>query len=207
MHWTNSHSIADPTVCVQTLTQVTAFHLRNKEANRSLKVEWTRTELENSPPPPEVPWCYSWSHAKLQRAHTQYKDEGGQPQQSLKKVVQFEMGSKRKYHKNNSIGIMLFCGWVRSTSLCEIISCPETEPRAKQCIQSRTRCLKPTNVKDLYLLAGIAPPDIRRCMCSCGKDQTGNQWGSLSIWSEPGRGKDKVEELFLAQGEACWLPF
>ena len=29
-------------------TQVTAFHLRKKEANRSLKVEWNRTELVNT---------------------------------------------------------------------------------------------------------------------------------------------------------------
>ena len=46
-HW----SITDPTVCVQTQTQVTAFHLRNKEANRSLKVKWNRTKLENTPHP------------------------------------------------------------------------------------------------------------------------------------------------------------
>ena len=39
-------------------TQVTAFHLRNKEDNRSLKVEWNRTALDNTPPP-EVPGCYS----------------------------------------------------------------------------------------------------------------------------------------------------
>ena len=32
-------------------TQVTAFHLRNKEANRSLKVEWNMTKLENTPHP------------------------------------------------------------------------------------------------------------------------------------------------------------
>ena len=32
-------------------TQVTAFRLRNKEANRSLKVEWNRTKLENTPHP------------------------------------------------------------------------------------------------------------------------------------------------------------
>ena len=30
-------------------THVTEFHMRNKEANRSLKVEWNRTELENTP--------------------------------------------------------------------------------------------------------------------------------------------------------------
>ena len=29
-----------------------------------------------------------------------------------------------------------------------------------------TGCLKPTNVKDLYLLAGIVPPDIRRDVCA-----------------------------------------
>ena len=32
-------------------TQVTTFHMRNKEANRSLKVEWNRTKLENTPHP------------------------------------------------------------------------------------------------------------------------------------------------------------
>ena len=32
-------------------TQVTAFHLMDKEANRSLKVEWNRTKLENTPHP------------------------------------------------------------------------------------------------------------------------------------------------------------
>ena len=29
-----------------------------------------------------------------------------------------------------------------------------------------TGCLKPTNVEDLYLLAGIAPPDTRRDVCA-----------------------------------------
>ena len=29
-----------------------------------------------------------------------------------------------------------------------------------------TGCLKPTNIEDLYLLAGIAPPDIRRDVCA-----------------------------------------
>ena len=32
-------------------TQVTAFHLRNKDAKRSLKVVWNKTELENTTHP------------------------------------------------------------------------------------------------------------------------------------------------------------
>ena len=32
-------------------TQVTAFHLKNKEAKRTLKMKWNRTDLENTPHP------------------------------------------------------------------------------------------------------------------------------------------------------------
>ena len=39
-------------------THVTAFHLRNKEANRSLKVEWEQDKTGEYPTP-EVPRCYS----------------------------------------------------------------------------------------------------------------------------------------------------
>ena len=95
---------------------------------------------------------------------TQHIEDGYQ--RGMIKIVQFEMESKRKYHNNNSIGIMLFCGGVLSTSLGEINSCPETEPRAKQCMQSRHRMPEATNVEDLYLLDGIAPPDIRRDVCA-----------------------------------------
>ena len=117
-------------------------------------------------PTPKVPRCYSRSHAKLQGAHTPYKEEGGHPQQSTRKAVQFKMGSKHKYHKNNIIGIMLFCGCIRSTSLGEIISCPELIPELNSACRAVTGCLKPTNVEDMYLLAGIAPPDIRRDVCA-----------------------------------------
>ena len=88
-------------------TQFTAFHLRNKEANRSLKVEWNRTELENTTHPKYLDVTLDRTLSHKEHTHT-IQDEGGHPQQSTKKVVQFEMGSKRKYHKNNSIRIMLF---------------------------------------------------------------------------------------------------
>ena len=32
-------------------TQVTAFHLRNKQAKRTLKVKWNRTDMESTPHP------------------------------------------------------------------------------------------------------------------------------------------------------------
>ena len=39
-------------------------------------------------------------------------------------------------------------------------------PALNSACRSVTGCLKPTNVEDLYLLAGIAPPDIRRDVCA-----------------------------------------
>ena len=60
-------------------TQVIAFHLRKKRPIDHKK--WNGTRHNWRIPPPDVPRCYFSSHAKLQRAHTQYKDEGGYPQQ------------------------------------------------------------------------------------------------------------------------------
>ena len=39
-------------------------------------------------------------------------------------------------------------------------------PELNSACRAVTRCLKPTNVEDLYLLAGIAPPYIRRGVCA-----------------------------------------
>ena len=39
-------------------------------------------------------------------------------------------------------------------------------PDLNQACRAITGCLKPTNVGNLYLLAGIAPPEIRRSVCA-----------------------------------------
>ena len=40
------------------------------------------------------------------------------------------------------------------------------DPELNGAYRSITGCLRPTNVEELYLLAGIAPPDIRRDVCA-----------------------------------------
>ena len=39
-------------------------------------------------------------------------------------------------------------------------------PELNSACRAVTGCLKPTNVEDLYLLSGIAAPDIRRDVCA-----------------------------------------
>ena len=75
-------------------------------------------------------------------------------------------------------------------------------PELNSACRAGTGCLKPTNVDDLYLLAGVAPPDIRRDVCArVGKNkQETNEAHSLYGQNAA---EAKVEELFLAQCEAC----
>ena len=49
--------------------------------------------------------------------------------------------------------------WARSPHASKL------DPELSDAYRSITGCLRPTNVKELYLLAGIAPPDIRRDVC------------------------------------------
>ena len=89
-------------------TQVTAFHLRNKEANRSLKVEWNRTELENTPHPKHLGVTLDCTLSYKEHI-LNTKMKAATRNNPLRKLL-FEIRSKLKYHKNNSIGITLFCG-------------------------------------------------------------------------------------------------
>ena len=61
--------------------------------------------------------------------------------------------------------VLLYCR-IRCTSLGEIISLKKLNPVLNQACPSITGCLKLTNVEHLYLIAGIAPPDIRREVCA-----------------------------------------
>ena len=116
-------------------THVTAFHLRNKEANRSLKVEWNRTKLENTPHPKYL--CVTLDRTLSYKEHMyNTKMKVATCNNLLRKL------SNSKWGANTST--------IRATALALCYSVAEY----------------------------AAPP--------------------LSIWSERGREKAKVEELFLA---------
>ena len=89
-------------------TQVTACHLRNKEAKRSLKVKLSNTYRTREHRPAEVLRCHPGPHTKLQTTYTQYKDEVGHTQQSSAEIGKLEVGHKCKHDQNHSACIMLF---------------------------------------------------------------------------------------------------
>ena len=98
------------------------------------------------------------------------------------------------------------CGRKRGTCLCEITSRPETEYGTKQCMQSR-HMMPETNqcIRYVFASGNCATQHPERCMCWNGRDQTGNQWGPLSIWTTPCREKAEILQLLLASCETCLI--
>ena len=146
-------------------TQVTAFHLRNREAKRSLKVSWNGVDLENT-------------------MHSKYLGVTLYRTLSYKQHIQ---NTKMKVAtRNNLLKKLANSKWgtntstIRTTALALCYSIAEyaapvwaistytdiLDPELNKACRAITGCLKPTYVEDLYLLAGIVPPDIRRDVCA-----------------------------------------
>ena len=132
-------------------TQVTAFHLRNKEANRSLKVEWNRTKLENTPHPKYLGVTLDRTLSYKEHMHI-IKMKVATRNNLLRKF------SHSKWGANAST--------IRTTELAFSSHTQKLNPELNSVCRAVTGCVKPTNVEDLYLMAGIAPPDIRRDVCA-----------------------------------------
>ena len=148
-------------------TQVTAFHLRNKEANRLLKVEWNRTKLENTPHPRYL--CVTLDLTLSYKEHMHNTKMKVATRSNLqRKLSNSKWGANASTIRTTAFN-MLFCGysveyaapvWARSSHAQKL------NRELNSACRAVTGCLKPSNVEDLYLLAGIAPPDIRRDVCA-----------------------------------------
>ena len=84
----------------------------------------------------------------------------------LKKLANFKWGTNARTNRTTAQALC-YCTaeyaapvWARSSHANKLI------PVLNQACRSITGCLKPTNVEYLYLIVGIAPPDIRREVCA-----------------------------------------
>ena len=162
-------------------TQVTAFHLRNKKANRSLKVEWNRTKLENTPHPKYLGVTLDRTLSYKEHMHNT-KMKVATRNNLLRKLSNSKWGANASTIRTTALALCYSVAeyaapvWARSSHAQKL------NPELNSACRAVTGCLKPTNVENLYLLAwpGLASPVLatrhpERCMCSSGKDQTGNQ--------------------------------
>ena len=142
-------------------TQTCAFHLRNREAKTELKVSWDGKKLEHTPTPVYLgvildrTLSYSSQVAKV-KAKTEARNN------VLKKLSNTKWGASPSTIKTTALALCYSTAeyacpvWERSAHAYKV------DPALNEACRSITGCLKPTNVENIYLLAGIAPPAIRR---------------------------------------------
>ena len=84
----------------------------------------------------------------------------------LRKLCNSKWGAKASTIRTTALAL---CYYVAEypAPVCAISShAQKLNPELNSTYRAVTGCLKPTNVDDLYLQAGIAPPDIRRDVCA-----------------------------------------
>ena len=184
-------------------TQVTAFHLMNKEANRSLKVEWNRTKLENTHHPKYLGVTFDRTIIHKEHIHnTQMKV--ATRNNLLRKLSNSKWGANASTIRTTALTLCYSVAEYAAPVWTRSCHAQKLNPELNSACRAVTGCLKSTNVEDLYMLAGIAPPDIRRDICARVENTKQETNEAHSLYGQnPAEKKAKVEKLFLAQCETC----
>ena len=176
-------------------TQVTSFHLKNREAKRTLEVKWNNTDLENTPHPKYLGVTLDRTLSYKKHIHNT-KMKVATRNNLLKKLSNSKWGCNASTIRTTALALSYSAAeyacpvWARSPHASKL------DPELNDACRSITGCLRPTNVEELYLLAGIAPPDIRRDVCArVEKKKTGNKRSPLS--TRPGSSRETLEERML----------
>ena len=146
-------------------TQVTSFHLKNREAKRTLEVKWNNTDLENTPHPKYLGVTLDRTLSYKKHIHNT-KMKVATRNNLLKKLSNSKWGCNASTIRTTALAMSYSAAeyacpvWARSPHASKL------DPELNDACRSITGCLRPTNVEELYLLAGIAPPDIRRDVCA-----------------------------------------
>ena len=187
-------------------TQVIALHLRNKEANRSLKVEWNRAELENTPYPKYLGVTLNRTLSYKEPIHNT-KMKVVTRNNLLKKLSNSKWGANPSTIRTTALALCYSVAEYKAPVWARSSHAQKLNPELNSTYRAVTGCLKPTNVEDLYLLAGIAPPDIRRDVCARMEKTKQETNEAHSLYGQnPAERRLKSRNCFLRSVEACRLP-
>ena len=152
-------------------TQVCAFHLRNREAKRELNVVWNGTRLSNTTTPVYLgvhldrTLCYK-THIEKTKMKVNARNN------IIRKLAYSKWGCKASTLRPSCLALSYSAAeyacpvWARSTHARKL------NPALHDCFRIISGCLKPTNLDSVHILAGIAPPHIRRTV-ACRLERTG----------------------------------
>ena len=146
-------------------TQVTAFHLRNREANRSIQVSWNGVDLENTDTPKYLGVTLDRTLSYKTHIHNT-KTKVATRNNLLKKLANSRWGRNARPIRTTALALCYSTAEYAAPAWESSAYAHLLNPELNQACRAITGCLKPTNAENLYLLAGIAPPEIRRSVCA-----------------------------------------
>ena len=143
------------------LTQTCVFHLRNINANRQLNISWCGKKLEHTPYP--IYLGVTLDRTLSYSTHiTKVKAKTAARNNVLVKLANSKWGTHPSTIKTTALAPCYSTAeyacpvWERSAHANKV------DPVLNDTCRAITGCLQPTNVENLYLLAGIALPAVRR---------------------------------------------
>ena len=142
-------------------THTCVFHLRNRKANRQLNISWCGKKLEHTPSP--IYLGVTLDRTLSYSTHiTKVKAKTAARNNVLRKLANSKWGTHPSTIKTTALALC----YSTAEYACPVwegsAHAHKVDPVLNDACRAITGCLQPTNVENLYLLAGIAPPAVRR---------------------------------------------
>ena len=168
-------------------TQVTAFHLRNREAKRSLQVSWNGVDLQNTDTPKYLGVTLARTLSYKTHIHNT-KMKVATRNNLLNKLANSRWGTNART--------------IRTTALA---LCTPTESRIESGMSSHYWMSKANKRRELA--RGNFPSwNQKKCMCKSGKNQTGRERDPLPVWVHTSKKTSKVEKKLPYKCSTSSLP-
>ena len=126
---------------------------------------WNKTELDNSTHPKYLGVTLDKSLSYKQHIQNT-KMKVASRNNLLTKLVTSKWGANPSTIRTTALALSYSTVKYTAPVWARSAHAKNLDPELNQACQSVTGCLKPTNVEDFYLLSGIAPPAIRRDVCT-----------------------------------------
>lgn len=187
-------------------TQVCVFHLRNKQANRKLQIQWENTALEHCPNPKYLGVTLDRSLTyKKHCMDTKLKVSGRN--NIIRKLTNSNWGAQPRVLRTSALALCHSAGeyacpvWYKSTHAKQVdVALNETS-------RIITGCMKPTCLDKIHHLAGIAPADVRREAAAFKERLKAEELEEHTLYGKhPARQRLKSRKSFLKSTENFSAP-
>ena len=123
------------------------------------------TKLENTPHPKYLSVTLDHTLSYKEHMHNT-KVKVATRNNLLRKLSYSKLGANASTIRITALALYYSVSEYAAPVLARSSHAQKLNPELNSACRAVTGCLKPTNLEDIYLRAGIVPPDIRRDICA-----------------------------------------